>query len=74
MQFIDLELAGTHYMAFDLAKLWRRQSYHDVNDTIEAANRQRLFLETYSDATIGRDEGDDDDDDDVDAMIVELEN
>ena len=44
IRFLDLELAGTHYVAFDLAKLWRSSEPL----TEKAAERQEAFLETYA--------------------------
>ena len=44
IRFLDLELAGTHYVAYDLAKLWR--SSEPLSPTTR--DRQRLFLETYA--------------------------
>lgn len=43
IKFIDLELAGTHYRAFDLAKFWRTAC---ATDQTEA--RRRAFYETYA--------------------------
>lgn len=45
VKFIDLELAGTHYRAFDLAKFWRTNS----NEAINITDRNRiLFYEAYA--------------------------
>jgi thiamine kinase-like enzyme len=45
VKFIDLELAGTHYRAFDLAKFWRTNS----NAAIDGTDRNRnIFYEAYA--------------------------
>jgi thiamine kinase-like enzyme len=45
VKFIDLELAGTHYRAFDLAKFWRTNS----NAAIDSGDRNRnTFYEAYA--------------------------
>jgi thiamine kinase-like enzyme len=45
VQFIDLELAGTHYRAFDLAKFWRTNS----NAAIDITDRNRnIFYKAYA--------------------------
>jgi thiamine kinase-like enzyme len=46
IKLLDLELAGTHYRAFDLAKFWR------TNASIDSTNRNRhIFYETYASTT-----------------------
>jgi thiamine kinase-like enzyme len=42
VKFIDLELAGTHYRAFDLAKFWRTNS----NDSTD--RNRNIFYEAYA--------------------------
>jgi hypothetical protein len=45
VKLIDLELAGTHYRAFDVAKFWRINS----NAAIDSADRNRnMFYEAYA--------------------------
>jgi thiamine kinase-like enzyme len=45
VKFIDLELAGTHYRAFDVAKFWRTNS----NAAIESTDRNRnMFYNAYA--------------------------
>jgi thiamine kinase-like enzyme len=45
VKFIDLELAGSHYRAFDLAKFWRTNS----NAAIDSTDRNRnIFYEAYA--------------------------
>jgi thiamine kinase-like enzyme len=45
VNFIDLELAGTHYRAFDLAKFWRTNS----NAAIDSTDRNRnMFYNAYA--------------------------
>jgi thiamine kinase-like enzyme len=43
VKFIDLELAGTHYRAFDLAKMLRTD-----NPTVSTNLNRRLFLKAYA--------------------------
>eukprot|EP00977_Amphora_coffeiformis_P017715 scaffold5873_cov172-Amphora_coffeaeformis.AAC.12 len=47
VRFLDLELAGSHYVAFDIAKLWRTSNYQTAVEQVQRAQQQQLFLETY---------------------------
>ena len=48
VRFLDLELAGTHYVAFDIAKLWRTSSYKTAAEQVQRTNQRQLFLQTYT--------------------------
>jgi thiamine kinase-like enzyme len=42
VKFIDLELAGTHYRAFDLATFWR------TNSNVNIEKNRNIFFEAYA--------------------------
>ena len=44
VRFLDLELAGTHFVAFDLAKLWRSSG----RPTSQSREMKHIFLESYA--------------------------
>lgn len=48
VRFLDMELAGRHYIAYDLAKLWRTSSPLTVGQQHQRDQHQRIFLETYA--------------------------
>jgi thiamine kinase-like enzyme len=56
IKFIDLELAGMQYVAYDLAKFWRRRKSANKDNNNEQltssyARNRRAFLQTYVDET-----------------------
>jgi Choline/ethanolamine kinase len=51
IKFIDLELTGVQYVAYDLAKFWRRNGTGTNNEPSSSTRNRRAFLQTYADET-----------------------